>query len=122
MKIKLIEADELKIEELENESAFTWEGMTIDQENIDAIAEVFLKEQLVLPQTEEIVGYIWCGSVMNSLYNLHNDNQYPDDLQFLCFDIKSFNGPGSLSVFKIMVGARWLDDIVANNRLREEEM
>lgn len=73
----------------------------------------------VLAQTEEVIGYIWYGCTMNSLYNLHNDNQYPDDLPFLCFDRKSFNGSGNLNVFKMMVGARWLDDIVANNAVRE---
>ena len=120
MKIRLIEADEVKIKELEEESAFTWEGMTLDPENLDAIANAFVEEQLVLPETEEIIGYIWYGCTMNSLYNLHDDNQYQDDLPFLCFDTESFNGSGSLSVFKMMVGARWLDDIVANNRVREE--
>lgn len=119
MKIRLIEADELKIRQLEENSAFTWEGMTLDSENINAIADVFVEKQLVCAQTEEIIGYIWYGCTMNSLYNLHNDNQYPDDLPFLCFDRKSFNGSGNLNVFKMMVGARWLDDIVANNAVRE---
>ena len=47
MKILLIEADESKIRELEQSSAFTWEGMTLDQENIDEIAAIFVEEQLV---------------------------------------------------------------------------
>lgn len=119
MKIRLIEADELKIRQLEENSAFAWEGMTLDPENIDAIADVFVEKQLVLAQTEELIGYIWYGCTMNSLYNLHNDNQYPDDLPFLCFDRKSFNGSGNLNAFKMMVGVRWLDDIVANNAVRE---
>ena len=53
VKIRLIEADEVKIKELEEESAFTWEGMTLDQENLDAIANAFVEEQLVLPETED---------------------------------------------------------------------
>lgn len=47
MKILLIEANETKIRELERASAFTWEGMTLDQENINAIANAFIEEQLV---------------------------------------------------------------------------
>lgn len=119
MKILLIEADESKIRELERASAFTWEGMTLDQENIDAIADIFIDEQLVRKETDKIIGYIWYGHTMNSLYDLHGDNQYQDDLPFLCFDNESFNGSGNLSVFKLLYGARWLDDIVRNNSIKE---
>ena len=120
MKILLIEADKSKIRELERASAFTWEGMSLDQENIDAIANAFIEAQLIKKETDEINGYIWYGSTMNSLYDLHGDNQYQDDLPFLCFDNKSFNGPGNLNVFRLSVGARWLDDIVRNNSIKEE--
>jgi len=122
MKIVLIEADETKIRGLERESAFTWEGMMLNQENIKEIANIFLEKQLVDKQTKEIKGYIWYGRTMNKLYNLHGDNQYQDDLPFLCFDNKSFNGSGNLNVFKLMTGARWLDDIVRNNYIKNEEI
>ncbi|MCH5272943.1 MAG: hypothetical protein J1E35_04660 [Lachnospiraceae bacterium] len=120
MKILLIEADESKIRELEQSSAFTWEGMTLDQENIDEIAAIFVEEQLVKEETDEINGYIWYGRTMNTMYNLHGDNQYQDDLPFLSFDNNSFNGSGNLHVFKLSVGARWLDDIVRNNAIKED--
>ena len=122
MKIILIEADESKIRELERASAFTWEGMTLEQENIDAIANAFIEAQLVKKETDEIIGYIWYGHTMNSLYELHKDNQYQDELPFLCFDNKSFNGTGNLNVFRLSVGARWLDDIVRNNSFKEEDI
>ena len=41
MKINVVTADENKIRELERSSAFTWEGMTLDDENISEIAQVF---------------------------------------------------------------------------------
>lgn len=121
MKIVLAEADEQKIKELERNSAFTWEGMTLDTENLDAIAGIFLQEQLVPPETDAITGYIWYGRTMNRLYQLHGENQYPDDLPFLSFDNQCFCGSGNLHVFRLMVGARWLDDIVRNNALNEGE-
>ena len=121
MKIVLVEADEKKIKELEQNSAFTWEGMTLDQNNIDEIAGIFMKEQLVAPETEEITGYVWYGRTMNRLYHLTGENQYQDDLPFLSFDLPCFNGPGNLHVFKCMIGARWLDDIVRNNARNEEQ-
>lgn len=122
MKIVLIEADEAKIRELEQVSAMTWEGMYLDQENLDGIAALFIQKQLVKAETDEITGYAWYGHTMNSLYDLHGENRYPDNLPFLSFENDSFNGEGNLTVFKLEYGARWLDDIVGNNRLNEEEM
>lgn len=119
MKINLIEVNKDKIKELENSSAFTLEGMMLDKENLDGIAETFIEEELVKPDTKEIVGYFWYGNLMNDVYNLHGENRYSDDLPFLCFDNTTFDGNGNLNVFKMMVGARWLDDIVANNAIRE---
>ena len=120
MKILLVEADEMKIKELEQKSAFTWEGMTLNQDNIDAIANAFIEEQLVKTETSEITGYIWYGRTMNNLYHLSGENQYQDDLPFLCFENECFSGSGNLHIFKLMVGARWLDDIVCNNSIREQ--
>ena len=121
MRINLIEADESKIRELENESAFTWEGMNLDEENLNEIARIFIEKQLVKKDTEKIYGFIWYGDTMNHLYNLHGDNQYKNDLPFLCFDNKTFNGTGNLNVFKLEIGARWLDDIVRNNFIKENK-
>jgi hypothetical protein len=122
MKIKLAEADEVRVRQLESVSAFTWEGMDLDEGNIEQIANIFLSEELVKEGTEEITGYWWLGGLMNSMYGLHGENAYPDDLPFLSFDNDSFDGAGNLNVFKLSIGARWLDDIVRNNALNEEEM
>jgi len=122
MRIRLIEADESKIKELENASAFTWEGMNLDDENLKEIAQSFVDEQLVKEDTDDITGFTWDGKTMNLIYDLHGDNQYKDDLPFLCFDNKTFNGEGNLNVFKLCVGARWLDDIVRNNSIKENEI
>ncbi len=120
VKINLIEVNKYKIKELENSTAFTGEGMTLDKENLEGIAEVFIEEELVKPDTKEIDGYFWYGKLMNDVYNLHGENRYSDDLPFLCFENTAFDGNGNLNVFKLMVGARWLDDIVANNAIRED--
>lgn len=122
MRITLKEADEKQIRQLESASAFTWEGMELSEENLAQIADVFTAEKLVKEDTGEITGYFWNGELMNSMYGLHGENAYPNDLPFLSFEIGSFNGAGNLNVFKMSVGARWLDDIVRNNALNEEEM
>lgn len=45
----------------EQASAFTWEGILLDAENIAGIADVFVSEQLVREGTDEIAGYTWTG-------------------------------------------------------------
>lgn len=122
MKINVVTADENKIKELERSSAFTWEGMTLDDENISEIAQVFCSQKLVRQDRQEMTGYTWSGAVMNEMYGLTGDNAYPDDLPFLSIDNDSFDGEGNLNVFKMSVGARWLDDIIRNNELNQQEL
>lgn len=121
MIIRIIVVDKNKIKELECCSAFTWEGMTLDEENLNEIARVFREEKLVKENTEEIQGYVWFGKDMNELYHLLGDNSYADNLLFLAFAPEMFDGTANLNVFKLMVDARWLDDIVMNNALNEAE-
>ena len=122
MIIDLHIADENKIKELANHSAFTWEGMDLSDGNLTEIAQVFCDQKLVKDGKEAIDAYTWSGAVMNALYGLTGENAYPDDLPFLSFDIDSFDGEGNLNVFKMSIGARWLDDIIRNNELNQQEL
>ncbi len=60
------------------------------------------------------------GKDMNETYGLTGSNRYPDELTFLCFPLDGLH-IGKLAMFKIEMGDRWFDDIVDNNRRREEE-
>lgn len=106
-----------ELTKLEKESTFTWEGMTTDEGNLKAIAEglgEFFKD--------EITFYTWTGKFMNETYGLTGNNAYPEDLTFLAIDWNSFSAKvGEVSILKLKVGARWLDDIVANNTRRQKE-
>ena len=120
----LLKNERLTITEFTPDMAQAVHENSLDEDNRRFVPdEVFetVEEQLVKIDTSEITGYIWYGSTMNELYQLSGDNQYQDDLPFLCFDNKCFNGSGNLNVFKLMVGARWLDDIVCNNSIQEEK-
>lgn len=59
------------------------------------------------------------GKDMNDYYGLTEDNAYPDDLNFLAFSLDGLN-TGKLALFKLRMQDRWFDDIVDNNRRREE--
>ena len=93
-----------KFKEFYNKSIFTWEGMSIDEDNLKAIVkELKLKNPTF---------YVYSGRQMDGVYGLSGDNAYPSSLTFL--SIENYYDP----MMKMRVGARWFDDIVDNNRRR----
>ena len=59
------------------------------------------------------------GKDMNEIYNLTDNNAYPEDLHFLAFPLDGLE-VGKLAIFKLTMQDRWFDDIVDNNARREE--
>ena len=106
---KIKEIKNLKeIKELEETSCFTWEGMSTEEENLKVIEEAIRNEGF----DKETVEFITItGEQMNRYCKLKKD-LYPADLTILC--IPEFYNP----MFKIRSGARWMNDIVANNKGR----
>ena len=90
-----------QLKELNNCSAMTWEGL---------IEEDF-ETALNMCGAEGAKGYVTTGATMNKLCKLTGNNAYPNDLTI--FSIDKFKG------LAIMYGARWMDDIIANNADRE---
>lgn len=93
------------IEELEylyNHSAMTWE---------DLREEDF---ELALSECGDVgaKGYIIKGGVMNKLCKLTGENAYPEDLNIFAID--------KYKTLAMLVGARWMDDIIDNNANRED--
>lgn len=82
-------------------SAMTWEGLV----------EEDFETALNMCGAEGAKGYVTTGEVMNKICHLTGNNAYPDDLTI--FSIDKFKG------LAIMVGARWMDDIICNNSDRE---
>ena len=120
MEIKIIPADEEKIRELENDSAFTWEGLSGLENDKEAILDEFKKAD-VLNDVETFEFYIWKGKLMNRIYQLTDSNAYPEDLTFVSIPLSMFKNIGKLAMLKLQFGARWLDDIVGDNARRELE-
>ena len=119
MEIKIIPADETKIRELKNGSAFTWEGLSGLENNKEVILDDFKKAD-VLGDVEIFEFYTWKGELMNQIYQLTGSNAYPEDLTFVSIPLSMFNNNvGKLALVKFQLGARWLDDIVDNNARRE---
>ena len=106
-----------QFKELVDGSAFTWLGMTSDEGNLKAIEKAF-KEANVMDPDQEMEVHIWTGAQGNEWMGLIRD-PYPNDLTCLSFSLNQFNNIGTLSMLKIQLDARWLDDIYDNN-LRHE--
>lgn len=117
MKVVKVENFE-QFQELVNGSAFTWLGMTSDEGNLKAIEKFFKEEANIMDPNQEMEIHIWTGKQGNEWMGLHKD-PYTEDLTCLSFPLDQFNNIGKLSLLKLQVHARWLDDIYDNN-LRHE--
>ena len=100
MEIIKVETKE-QLKALNDCSAMTWEGLI--EEDFGAALDMC--------GAEGAKGYVTKGKVMNEICHLTGHNAYPDDLTI--FSIDKFKG------LAIMVGARWMDDIISNNAYRE---
>ena len=104
-----------KLHELVENSAFTWEGMNASDENLQAIVDDFKENtDIKLP----VNFYKWNGELFNEVFGLSDANAYQNDLTFLSVDLDNWSDIGKLPIYKMRVGARWLDDIVDNNARR----
>ena len=115
LKMALVKVPENREEELLQEfcdsSAFTFEGLDITDKQGMADLEKTLRENGY--DKKDFVIYWFKGSVMNRCYGLTGNNAYSDDLTFAV--IPNYYNP----MIKLLVGARWFDDIVANNSIRQ---
>ena len=100
MEIIKVETKE-QLKALNDCSAMTWEGLIEEDFGV----------ALDRCGAEGAKGYVTTGKVMNEICHLTGSNAYPDHLTI--FSIDKFKG------LAIMVGARWMDDIISNNAYRE---
>ena len=105
-------------EKLYNNSAFTFEGLGFDDfdELKDQINECLEEENIGTVKSENFFTY--SGKDMNDYYHLTGTNRYPDTLTFVSFLLDDLD-IGKLAMFKLRIGARWFDDIVNSNAIRQ---
>jgi len=110
-------ANENELKNLANTSAYTITGAGGELKVwVEGYEYLLQKEGIGKPKQ----WYTFKGQLMNDTYFLTGNNRYPKDITFLCFSIEELN-TGKLAIFKIKMQDRWLDDIVNNNLLREEQ-
>ena len=115
-KYELIEATDDDLVNLEKGSAFTFEGLMSDDKNLNDLVDFFNeKTNIKIPMKI----YHATGEKVNTLYGLTGRNAYPNDLDIVLLPLDNWNELGDLPMIKIQIGARWFDDIVDNNRMRQ---
>lgn len=102
---------------LYEQSALTWEGMYTDRDNLDAIFNAFVDAGA--EPKDDLRFFEISGREMNERYGLTGSNAYPDDLSILSIPLDDFGNPSVLTMWRFDYGARWFDDIVDNNAMRE---
>ena len=92
-------------------SCFTLEGLDLRDKESNKLME---KDFRAAGFTEkDFIVYVLKGSTMNDYYGLTDSNAYNPELTIAV--IPNFYNP----MFKLAVGARWFDDIVASNSIKQ---
>lgn len=105
-----------QLDALYSSSALTLEGLTADEENLDAFA-TWLEQHEALGK-KEIRFHIISGALMNEVYGLTGTNAYPDDLTIV--SVTNINQM-KIAIPRFEIGGRWFDDVVDNNARRQNE-
>lgn len=104
-----------QLDELYNQSALTWEGLTTDEDNLEAVMDWLVNLGAIIDGKEPIF-HIITGRLMNKAYGLRGKNKYPNDLTIV--SVTNINQT-KIALARFGVGGRWFDDIVDNNARRE---
>lgn len=107
-----------QLDDLIKDSALTWEGLKMDTEDDYKQVTDWMRARGADPKTKNV--YITTGKTMNALEGLTGSNAYPDDLSIVSFKLSEIENAMKLTLARFEVGGRWMDDIVDNNRNREE--
>lgn len=99
-------------------SALTFEGMTDDPANLDALYKAFQDCGAAPNSTFEFVSVK--GREMNNYYGLTGTNAYKNNLTILCCPLSGFDNYSALIFWRLTCGGRWFDDVVDNNARRED--
>ncbi len=115
--IKKTTATKDTLKTLEETSALTWEGLVSDEGCLMDVANWLASHSAL--RTEEVEFFIASGALMNITYGLHGSNAYANDLTIVSVNSDCYD-PMKIAIPRFEVGGRWFDDIVDNNRRREE--
>lgn len=92
-------------------SCFTFEGLDLSDKHENKLMEEHFRAAGFTEK--DFIVYVLKGSTMNDYYGLTDSNAYNPELTIAV--IPNFYNP----ILKMIVGARWFDDIVASNCIKQ---
>ena len=92
-------------------SCFTFEGLDLSDKESNKLMEKYFRAAGFTEK--DFIVYVLKGATMNDYYGLTDSNAYNPELTIAV--IPNFYNP----MFKMIVGARWFDDIVASNSIKQ---
>lgn len=102
-------------------STVAFEGLNLNQKNLDAIIDILDKQHCTSTRKDgRIELFAIAGTTMNKCYNLKGDNAYIDDFPILCICPQNLENFALASNILRGMGARWLKDIIRTNDARNE--
>lgn len=102
--MELIRCTEQDIQRLYDEDAWTWLGMTTDDDNLQSIIDWFKEEGCPLKKEEF---YVMTGKQLNNFkIPLTGDNAYPEDLTILSIELDNITDVSKLFIKKFEVGLK----------------
>lgn len=106
-----------EIDALSNVSALTFTGLDISKKSLEQAVK-WLSGHNALTE-ESLVFHVILGELMNKEFGLTGNNRYSDNLS-----IVSVTGIDITNIIlaRFEVGGRWLDDIIANDLEKENEI
>lgn len=105
------------IDELYNGSALTFEGTTVDDDNLKWLINWFESYDCKMINEDF---YVITGKQMNEKYHLTGDNAYKNELTILCIKLDDLSNVKNIIMPRFEIGGRWFDDVVDNNISREQ--
>lgn len=115
--MNIIQCKESDLKDLYDDSALTMEGLTADEDNLNAFAN-WLEEHGCKMKTDDF--YVIKGSLMNKVYGLTGTNAYKDELTIVCIKLSDLSNVNNIVAARFEIGGRWFDDVVDNNLAREK--
>ena len=103
-----------KIKELINNSAFTFEGLKLVDGDLELMYDKIQSEfDIINPGEHEV--YMFTGKDLVEAAEPENTmRDYLEDMYLVSIPLEVFSDIGKLAIAKLIIGARWLDDIVLN--------
>ena len=110
--------DEEIFQHLYEQSSLTFEGTTLDDENLGWLMNWFVENDF-LPEGAHLTIFNIKGKTMNDYYELTGRNRYPAKLNIISIPLDQLENIGPLAIARFQLGGRWFDDVVDNNAARE---